>query len=258
MPEVEAVLYGYGARCDQTSMGLATCTLIRGKYNILVDVGHMGRRTLLLPALEKRGLLPKDIDMVVLTHAHWDHAQNMDLFPNAHFFIHPKELEYTQSVRTDDLFTPRNFINMMAPYKIEEVTDDMEIEPGVRLIDTPGHTRGHISVLIDTSSGIVAASGDALPDAFSAHDLSPFLICWSVKESRRSIERLLESAELFYPGHDQPFRWIANKKEAEYTGEVSSTLNFFSYGDAKGHPGYRVQMDSHPTRPVRILSEAND
>ena len=255
MPKVEIILYGFSGFCDQTALGLATCSLIRGEKNILVDVGHMGRRTLLVPALQSHGLQLSDIDIVVLTHSHWDHAQNVDLFHQAKFFIHPKELDYTRSLRKDDLFTPANFLDMMRPYTVEEVVDGMEIEPGVHLIDTPGHTRGHISVIVDTSEGKVAVTGDALPDVISTIRMKPSLIAWDEKEAQRSIGRILENVDLLYPGHDRPFRWLG-EGQAEYTGEGPTTLEFWGWFDSHGHPGYRTRVGVEPPREAIILPEA--
>ena len=92
MPEVELLLTGYSLNTDQGALGFSTVVLIRGKQNILVDTGHQGRRELLLHALETRQFTPNDIGIVVLTHAHWDHSQNVDHFPKAAICIHPKEL----------------------------------------------------------------------------------------------------------------------------------------------------------------------
>ena len=83
MPTIDVVLDGMDVNSDQTIIALATTTLIRGQRNILVDVGHAGRRKLLRAVLQRKGLTPADIHGVVITHAHWDHAHNIDMFPQA-------------------------------------------------------------------------------------------------------------------------------------------------------------------------------
>ena len=90
MPEIELLLTGFNVNCDQGSFAFCTIALIRGRNNILVDVGHKGRANLLRESLEQAQVKEEDINMVVLTHAHWDHCQNIDMFPNARILIHPK------------------------------------------------------------------------------------------------------------------------------------------------------------------------
>ena len=101
MLEVELLLAGYSVGTDQGGVGLSSTVLVKGKQNILVDTGPHGRRELLLNSLAARQLTPDDIETVVLTHSHWDHTQNVDVFPNATICIHPKELEYARNPKPE-------------------------------------------------------------------------------------------------------------------------------------------------------------
>ena len=57
---------------------------------------------MLVKTLQARGLAPEEIDLVVLTHMHWDHCANADLFPNARVLVHPKEIDYANNPRRGD------------------------------------------------------------------------------------------------------------------------------------------------------------
>jgi hypothetical protein len=81
--KIERIMPGMGIRSNLGTMGAAGLTLIRDDVNILVDVGHFGMRDRVLDAFEKRRLKPEDIDVVVLTHIHWDHCLSVDLFNGA-------------------------------------------------------------------------------------------------------------------------------------------------------------------------------
>ena len=74
MPTVETLLHGYSINADSGSLGFCAITLMRGEKLTLVDSGHVGRRRFLVSELAARGLTPADIDVTVVTHAHWDHA----------------------------------------------------------------------------------------------------------------------------------------------------------------------------------------
>ncbi len=81
MATLDVLTYGFGLATDQGSVGYSTNSLLRvGNHNILIDTGPSSRRPFLVKALKAHGLETDDIDIVILTHMHWDHCQNTDLF----------------------------------------------------------------------------------------------------------------------------------------------------------------------------------
>ncbi len=206
MATIDVVLAGMGAGSDQTRLGISTVALIRGKHNILVDVGHYGRREHLEQGLRSRGLTPDDIPLVVLTHAHWDHVQNVDLFPRATFVLHPKELAYSRAPRKGDWATPNYFAATLQGGKIREVVEGDELESGVTVLETPGHAPGHISLLVNTPEGVAVVAADAFPDAGTVRRGRPYLIFWSEREAEESVRKIRRHSNVIYPGHNPPFR----------------------------------------------------
>ena len=184
MPEIEVLLAGYIFNTDQANLGLSTVALIRGEVLTVVDVAHHGRRAQLIEQLRERDLTPADIGRVVLTHAHWDHCQNTDVFPDAEIVIHEKDLEYSRNPRAGDHATARYFADTLNGQNVRVVTGETELEPGVTLIETPGHTRGHVSLLVETAAGLVCIGGDAVSDAGTVGRGVPGLIFWSEDEVR--------------------------------------------------------------------------
>lgn len=249
MPEIELILTGYSLNTDQTGLGLSTIALIKGRQNILVDTGHQGRRELLLNALAAHGLSADDIGVVVLTHAHWDHAQNVDIFPNATICIHPKELEYARNPKPNDWATARYFPDTLRNLNVREVQEGDVLESGVRILDTPGHTRGSISIVADTSDGQVVMTGDALTSPGSAFIGKPFLIFWDEQEAEESVAKLLKAGRIFYPGHDRPFR-LGEGTNFEYLVESRALRVFGSVSH-----GSEVSVEIAPGMPrqVRVI-----
>jgi len=80
------------------------------------------------------------------------------------------------------------------------------IAAGVSIIDTPGHTRGHVSVSLTIEGEDVLVAGDALPDGGTVRRGVPYNIFWDVNDATESVEKMLDASTVFYPGHDLPFR----------------------------------------------------
>ncbi|MBO55505.1 MAG: hypothetical protein CL886_07570 [Dehalococcoidia bacterium] len=255
MPEIKIVLSGYTFNSDQTGLGLSTVALIEGEVLTLVDVAHFGRRVLLKNALEDLGLALEDIGRVILTHAHWDHSQNTDLFPSAEIVIHAKELEYSKTPRPSDHATARYFSDTLSSQKVVEVEGETVLEPGVKIIETPGHTRGHISVVVDTHNGPVCIGGDAFSDAGALYRGTPALVFWSESEARQSIRDIISESSIIYPGHDRPFK-IIHQDQIEYLVE-SPSIKFTGVLDQMGST-FSFDVSLSPNRGTTVQPEAND
>jgi glyoxylase-like metal-dependent hydrolase (beta-lactamase superfamily II) len=253
MPEVEVLLSGYTFNSDQTRMGLSTVALIRGQQLTVVDVAHFGRRTMLVEQLESRGIALESVERVILTHAHWDHSQNTDIFPNAEIVIHAKELEYTRNPRPRDFATARYFAESIQGQRVREIAGETELEPGVTCIETPGHTRGHISVLVDTEAGRVCIGGDAVSDAGAVGRGTPALIFWSEEEARASVKKVLAASSIIYPGHDRPFM-IDTDGEVEYLVDAP-TIKFYGLLDFDGST-FSIDVALAPNRGTTIFPAA--
>ncbi len=235
MPEIEVLLPGYSIRTDQGSLGLCSVILIRGEKLTVVDVGHQGRRSLLANTLESHGIAAQEIQRVILTHSHWDHVQNTDLFPNAEIVIHAKELEYSRNPRPGDHATARYFADTLTAHTVQEVKGDTQIESGVGVFDTPGHTRGHISVMVETAAGPVCLGGDAVANAGDLARGLPDFIFWSEDEARESLKKVTDAYSVIYPGHDRPFRiagehieYLVDAPTLKISGFLDGTGDMFS------------------------------
>jgi len=205
MATIETVLQGFSLASNQGSFAFCGVTLIRGTKNILVDVAHVGRRQLLVGRLAELELTPNDIDCVFMTHAHWDHILNLDVFPNAEVLVHRNEREYVRKPKDNDWATPAYVTHLLESSKVREVAGGEEIDDDVRVLETPGHSRGAISLLVGGPQGTSAICGDALPNSLSVSTGLPRLVFWELEAAKASIRTLLDKAQHFYPGHDRPF-----------------------------------------------------
>jgi N-acyl homoserine lactone hydrolase len=252
MPQLDLVLEGWSVNLDQGRAAFCGVTLIRGSKNILVDVAHVGRRTLLLDSLHRLGLEPSDIDTVVLTHSHWDHILNADVFKNAEFLLHPWEIEYAKAPHSHDWATPDYTWTILERCNIREVQEGDEIDEGISVMLTPGHTRGSISLVVRQGDESVVVCGDALPNAQTALDQCPSLIFWDEDDARSSACKILGVAEVLYPGHDRPFRVAGGR--ASYVQPPSSLL--VTAGVNPGGPPCSIVIGPGGARPVELYGLA--
>jgi len=170
----------------------STVTLIQADdKNIIVDTGVYGEAQQITDGLKKVGLTPDDIDIVINTHLHGDHTGNNALFCSSTQLVHSVEIGGRSSSRS----TPgRN-----------AVEEGYEVVPGVKLIHTPGHTRGSMSVVAYADEVYVIA-GDALPTLDNYHKWVPPGINFNPAIALESMQRIVNIADIVIPGHDQPLR----------------------------------------------------
>ncbi|MFI0405847.1 N-acyl homoserine lactonase family protein [Actinomadura sp. 3N508] len=118
-------------------------------------------------ALRECGFDPDDVDYVVNTHLHWDHCSNNNLFKNAHILVHRRELEYAMNPLPLHERAYEKLPGLQAPWmsawdRIEAISREQQICPGVTVVPLPGHTPGSQGVLIESESGRYLLAGDAM------------------------------------------------------------------------------------------------
>lgn len=133
-----------------------------GPQKILVDTGVGGPEGV-IRALDGIGIKPEDIDIVILTHLHFDHADNVGLFPQARFILQKKEWEYARSPLPiqRSLYNPQT-IAVLEHLDLVLVGDCYVVEDGIEVILVPGHTKGQQAVVVNTSKGKYVLAGDLL------------------------------------------------------------------------------------------------
>ncbi|WP_328875364.1 MBL fold metallo-hydrolase [Streptomyces sp. NBC_00287] len=229
MPTIDILLPGFALDTDQGYPAFCGVFLVRGPdaagrpRNILVDAAHVGRRPFLWTALAEHGLSADDIDTVVLTHAHWDHVQNIDLFPSATLVLHPDERRYAHTPHANDWATPAWTGLLLEQLPVREVLDGEELIPGVAVLALPGHSPGSIGLVVDTEAGRATITGDALHFAYVATTGRNPLVFWDADQAEHSIRRILDVSDVIYPGHDRPFR-LAPDGAIDYLAPFALTL----------------------------------
>ena len=196
----------------------------KGSYGPILGRGvgphlRMGAGDALPDQLRKLGVEPEAIKLVVMTHLHIDHASGVAQFPGATFVVTARECAAATEGGLREGYVSRQFDHAfdwrtidfdgdeVSSYKSFGRTLDLFGDGSIRLAYTPGHTLGHMSVVVRTAGPEFLVVGDAaytmrtikesaLP--YGPHDEHEFKR--SLREVQRYIEQTPDAAVC--PGHD--------------------------------------------------------
>jgi glyoxylase-like metal-dependent hydrolase (beta-lactamase superfamily II) len=142
------------------------------------------RSTTLLSGLRRRGLGPDDIDIVINTHLHFDHAggntRDVDgvprpTFPKARYVVQLGEWEDATRPheRSRASYREADYVPLADARQLDTVQGEQELAPGVRVIPVGGHTAYHQMVVVEGGGQTLAIPSDLLPTA--SHLPLPYL-----------------------------------------------------------------------------------
>src|SRR3954471_24709182 len=179
--------------------------IVRGARTMLIDAGlgdkesaafheryGVDRGRSLAVTMAEAGIAPEDVDIVLATHLHFDHAGGFTTrdrsgrvrpaFPRAQYIVRRGEWEDASrsNAQTRSGYLADNCAPLAHAGVLQLVDDDATIMPGVRVRRTGGHTMHHQIVLIESKGRSAACTGDLIPTAahvrdgwLSAFDLYP-------------------------------------------------------------------------------------
>jgi glyoxylase-like metal-dependent hydrolase (beta-lactamase superfamily II) len=165
----------------------------------LVDCGLKRAPRAIVAALEHLGKHPRDVTRIILTHAHADHAggarEMLESTGVPGVDIHVDDAAYVAagvSPPTDQTTTAGRLMSRLPgltfdPFQVSTELHDgdvIDVAGGLRVIHTPGHTPGHISLLHERSEVLI--TGDALFNPFSRIRWPMATACTSVRQNKES------------------------------------------------------------------------
>lgn len=193
-----------------------------GNRTILVDTGfdsaeatRRNRPLDLEPieALKRIGIAAEDLETVIITHLHHDHAGTLDAFPQALFHVQEAEVAYaTGACMCDEVlrkpYTADHVCSLVKKIysgRVHFHDGDAEVAPGITVHSVFGHTKGMQCVRVMTASGPVVLASDAAHYYENFEQRRPFSVTVDVEQTLRSytrLEQLAESRAHIVPGHD--------------------------------------------------------
>lgn len=141
------------------------------RMKLMIDTGSIINIHEIKKGLSKLNLSVSDIEMVIVTHAHLDHIGGVDYFINADVYLHPYEIDYIlnfKRIQEDVVRKVRNYLRFanvsdeviesiikrylnivlnMTPKRRDYISIEGITTRDLKVIDTPGHTLGSISII---------------------------------------------------------------------------------------------------------------
>ncbi|PID27478.1 MAG: hypothetical protein CSB55_08820 [Candidatus Cloacimonadota bacterium] len=156
--------------------GFSNSYLIKDKGIILVDAGSYNSFNVFLRETKKNGINPKEISAVVITHCHWDHigcAKSVKEYTNAKIIVHAAELDILENGKhlivssltargkiIEKILNIYNKNKQIEPCEADIIVNGEEkslSEFGIngKIVFTPGHSSGSVSVILDSGEAFV-------------------------------------------------------------------------------------------------------
>jgi hydroxyacylglutathione hydrolase len=206
-------------------LGFDQAYIVQGEGVIMIDGGAPKKAKAFIKGIDRTPIKPTDIKLIILTHGHWDHigsARDIKEITGAKIAMHAREKDWLEKslkplppgvtlwgkifAKIMAVFMP--FVHIPAT-NVDVILGDEEFplnEFGIsgKIIFTPGHSPGSVSLLLDTGEAFV---GDLAMNAFPLR-LSPGLPIFAedLHKVRDSWELLLDrGAKTIYPAHGNSF-----------------------------------------------------
>lgn len=207
-------------------LGVGQGYIVRGEEGaIMIDAGAPGKAKAFIEILDRTGIKPGDIKLLIMTHGHWDHigsARDIKEITGAKIAMHGREKDWLEKSlkvlppgvtlwgkifgRIMAVFMP--FVHIPAT-NVDVILEDEEFSLGAfgiagMVFSTPGHSSGSVSVLLETGDVFV---GDLAMNAFPLR-LTPGLPIFAedLQKVNESWELLLaRGARKIFPAHGNPF-----------------------------------------------------
>lgn len=216
----------------------ATSTLLtQNLHHIIVDTGLPHEAHILVCELQKRGIDPASVNMIINTHLHVDHVMNNCLFPRATIYATEQSYDWSLSMYSDvaqehnweqlilryypeipnhqlaqkSVSWLRKFaLRWWDPKRLGERSqfrwlEQVQLPDGLTTCLTSGHVPGHASVIVQNGADAVVIAGDALLSLQQEDNILTMIPC---RQNQYELDRarILTFGGQIIPGHDRPFR----------------------------------------------------
>jgi glyoxylase-like metal-dependent hydrolase (beta-lactamase superfamily II) len=186
--------------------GLGDCDKVmamQGEYGIDY-IATKSKDEEIVTALAQKGLTPEDIDVVALTHLHFDHIGNNELFSKARFVVQKDEVPFLVSPPPFATFYYREWQHKLTSIsdRLDTIEGNYRLSKNVELVKVGGHAAGQMVVMVDTSLGKVCIGSDFYYNYTNIDKSWPMGPLWNVQQWIDNDRWVKSNCDIILPNHD--------------------------------------------------------
>jgi len=187
----------------------------------------------IIESLDELQLKPEDIDIICMTHLHFDHAsgltkiednQYVSVFPNAMIYVSQIEWDEMRApnLRSKNTYWEENWLPIKS--QVQTFEESIQIEEKINMFHTGGHSAGHSIILLHTEAGTVIHLADLLPTI--AHKPSLWVTAYddypldSIHAKEKWIHPSISQNSWFIFYHDDIYRAVKWDSEGKVVSEL--------------------------------------
>lgn len=203
---IKVLTEGFPYKPSKGCFGYATSVIVNN--NILFDTGGYNLRKVIIENID-------NIEKVVISHLHFDHCSNLDLFIDKKIpiYISEKEIKYYNENKNKDIDLFSYFDLIKKDLNIIKIKDTYQIDNNIKIIFTKGHTPGHISLSVKEKNNNILIAGDCIKTYNDYNNEKEYGNAVNPDKYIETKKKCKEEYNIIYPGHDSVITNGENKNQ---------------------------------------------
>ncbi len=193
------IITGLNIKPNIGFLGYSSVTLVNdGKENILFDVGGPGIRKYLINLKNK-----EKITKVFISHLHFDHCANIDLFSDIPVYLNKNEFNFNLKNNSSE----NNLVKIVVDSFLKKSSfnlfkNEFNLTKNIKVIITPGHTIANSSLMFCSNLKNVVIVGDAIETLTEYNNKNQNTKCFDMIKYQETKEYIKNNFDIVIPGHD--------------------------------------------------------